>query len=521
MKTKVLMIYPKIPKTFWNFDYLVPFSGHKAMFPPLGLLTVGALMPENYELKLIDMNAYPLSMNDIKEADIVFISAMAIQQDSFDEVVNLCYECKKPIVAGGAIVWSGFDLGLILTEKKIDHFIFGEAEINLLPFLEDYEKGTPKRLYRSEEKADLTTSPTPRYDLINLDDYLIAPIQFSRGCPFNCEFCDIIEMNGQNVRTKSPEQVINELNAIHNIGYEGIIFFVDDNFIGNIPKTKAMLKELCGWQRANNYPYNFLTQASINIAQDNELLDLISTADFVVLFVGIESPDPNTLSSIHKVQNVRNDMIESVHKIQSKGIMVMGGFIIGFDNDPEDIFDMQINFLQEAGIPIAMVGLLVAMPNTQLYRRLQKENRLIGNGWHTGNNVEVCLNFIPRRDEEELVAGYKRVISEIYKPKNWYRRVIKLLEHMPKEIPKGKPKNFIRITGILSTLRITRILIYLFFKLVFSSYGRGFLYCAYKARKVNKNYWFIGAVVAGALLHFGRLAKRVVYVTSANRQNNA
>ena len=511
MKTKVLMVYPKIPNTFWNHESLMPLLGKKAMFPPLGLLTVAALLPDNYETTLIDMNAYSLTKTDIIESDLVFISAMGVQQDSFVDVVNLCFECKKTIVAGGPLIWSAQDLS-VLNIDKIDHLVLNEAETILPQFIKDYENGTAKRIYKDTAKPDLTNSPIPRYDLIDLNDYAMIPIQYSRGCPFQCEFCDIIEMNGRQVRTKSPEQFLAELEYIYNLGNRerGEVFIVDDNFIGHIPKAKILLRKLLAWQKANGFPFYFITQVSINVAHEEELLDLMSECGFGMVFVGIESPDTSTLINIRKQQNVKEDLVESVKKIQAKRIVVMGGFIIGFDSDTEDIFDMQIDFLQKAGIPIAMVGLLVVMPNTQLYRRLQKENRIIGNGWHTYNNIDLCLNFRPRMQERILIEGYKRVISEIYSPRKWFERNLKMLEHSPKDPPPRKVKIFKADATLGHKIKyITKDLLF-FLKQIFSWYGFEYIKFIIKARKVNKANYLAGVAFAGIFPHYYEIAQEVI-----------
>lgn len=432
MITKVLLVYPKCTSTFWNFDFILPYLSKKASSPPIGLLTVAAMLPDNYETKLIDMNAYELAINDVMWADMVFISAMTIQQDSFNEVVNLCDECDKTIVAGGHHMRFGYDLGMLPVDK-IDHIIFNEAEETLPLFLKDYEEGTAKKIYKSDTKADLTKSPIPKWDLIDVNDYWMLPIQYSRGCPFNCDFCDVIEMYGRQVRTKTTEQTIKELDALYQTGFVGLVFFVDDNFIGTVKKTKELLIRLVEWQKEKQYPFGFCTQVSVVMARDEELMKLISDAGFSSVFVGIESSDTDTLANIQKSQNTRDDLLTSVRKIQAKGIMVMAGIIVGFDSDTDVVFDEQIAFIQKAGIPIVQVNLLVATPNTQLYRRLKKEKRLIGDGKHSGDSADLCLNYAPLMPEKTLIEGYKRILSELYKPKNYYDRFLVFLEHLPKE----------------------------------------------------------------------------------------
>jgi radical SAM superfamily enzyme YgiQ (UPF0313 family) len=434
MKTNVLLIYPEIPTTYWSFKYAIPFIGRKSTMPPLGLLTVAALLPESYKLKLIDMNVSILTEKDIREADIVFVSAMIVQKDSFCRIIELCKKCGTPVAAGGPYPSSSYK-----EIEGVDYFILNEAEVTLPEFVNDYENGTPKEIYTSDIKPDITRTPPPRLDLIeNVQDYVFLALQYSRGCPFNCEFCDIIEMLGRVQRTKEPEQFIREMDAVYKIGFRGSLFIVDDNFIGNKVKAKALLKEIIKWQKENNYPFSLFTEASINLAQDDELLDLMAKAGFENVFIGIETPDVNTLALTQKQQNLREDIFENIKKIQSYGLEVYGGFIVGFDADPPDIFERQIDFIQKAGIPVAMIGLLTALPNTQLYRRLLSEGRLTGAS--KGNNThDFEVNFIPKMPKKKLMLGYKRIISEIYNPKNYFERCLTLLYRLPnKRITYGK-----------------------------------------------------------------------------------
>jgi radical SAM superfamily enzyme YgiQ (UPF0313 family) len=426
MTTNVLLINPEIPTTYWSFKYAIPFVNKKSTMPPLGLLTVASLMPDNYKLKLIDMNVSKLSEEAIKDADIVFVSAMIVQKDSFKRVIELCRKCGKPIAAGGPYPSSSYN-----EIEGVDYFILNEAEVTLPEFIKDYESGAPKKIYTSDIKPDITKSPAPRLDLIhNVNDYVFLALQYSRGCPFNCEFCDIIEMLGRVQRTKEPEQFIREMEAVYKTGFRGSLFIVDDNFIGNKAKVKALLKAILNWQKEKNFPFSLFTEASINLAHDDELLDLMVKAGFDNVFIGIETPDVNTLASTQKQQNLREDIFENIKKIQSRGLEVFGGFIVGFDADPADIFERQIDFIQKAGIPVAMIGLLTALPNTQLYRRLLSEGRLTGVS--KGNNThDFEINFIPKMPMKKLMEGYKHIISEIYNPKNYFERCLTLLYRLP------------------------------------------------------------------------------------------
>jgi radical SAM superfamily enzyme YgiQ (UPF0313 family) len=508
MNTKVLMVYPKIPHTFWSYDYILRYLKKKTTLPPLGLLTIAALLPDTYQVRLVDMNAYDLSRDDVMWADMVFVSAMTIQEDSFNEVVDLCYQCKKRVAAGGPHILPAYEFGK-LPADKIDHLFFNEAEITLPEFIKDYEQGHPKKIYQSDIKPDLTQIPIPRYELIDVNDYWVMPLQFSRGCPFNCEFCEIIEMNGRGVRTKTPEQVVGELEAIYQTGFEGNVFIVDDNFIGNTTKTKQMLRALLEWQKAKQYPFSLLTQVSLNLANDDELLSLMSDSGFIMIFVGIESPNMDTLATIQKSQNARQDLLASVRKIQAKRMVVAAGFIVGFDTDTEAIFEQQIRFIQQAGIPIAMVGVLMALPNTQLFKRLKKENRIIGDGSSSGNNVDLRLNFIPKMPESTLVNGYKRVLSELYEPKNFYHRFLVMLENMPKNPSHIKMRLYKEDTPVLQKLQALESSFALILKEIFSSHGWEFARFIRQARKINPVYYLLAVGYAANGRHYFDLTEKI------------
>ncbi len=444
MKRRVLMVYPEIPTTYWSFRYALEYVDYKSLMPPLGLLTIASLLPDDYEVKLVDMNVKQLNRSDIHDSDIVFISAMIVQKDSFHQVVQWCNECNKPVAAGGPYPTSSYS-----QIEGVDYFILNEGEITLPEFIKDYECGCPQKLYMDATKPDIKETPVPRFDLIDVYDYGNMALQFSRGCPFNCEFCDIIEMYGRKPRTKTTEQFIHEMDCVYETGYRGPLFIVDDNFIGNKRRVKELLRRIVVWQREHDYPFQLYTEASINLAQDDELLNLMVACGFSMVFLGIETPDYKTLEHTQKYQNVKADILGSVKVIQEKGIEVLGGFILGFDTDPENIFDLQIEFIQRAGISIAMVGLLIALPNTRLYRRLQRENRLLGDT--SGNNThELEINFIPRMPKQKLLDGYKRIISEIYSPVRYFERSMTMLKRMPRRrfvsrpIAKGDLKAFFR-----------------------------------------------------------------------------
>jgi radical SAM superfamily enzyme YgiQ (UPF0313 family) len=432
-KINTLMIQPKTPQTFWSHESALKAAGFKSVMPPLGLMTVAAMLPENYNVTLIDMNVRDLEISDIEPNEIVFLTGMWIHRESFLKVLNMCHELGKTIVAGGPFVQSAYGRPSDFMESdKIDHLILYEAENNLPQFLKDYEWRTAKRVYANKEKPGLDLTPSPRFDLINPNDYASMALQFSRGCPFNCEFCDIVQMFGRVPRTKSPGQFMREVEDLYATGYRGRLFIVDDNFIANRKAVKEMLRLLADWQEERNYPYMLFTEASIDLAKDDELLDLMTRSGFTSVFVGIESPDSATLRAANKNQNAACDMNEAIEKIQRAGIEVMAGFILGFDTDTDDVFDRQLAFIKNNGIAQSMVGLLAAMPNTDLFKRLEREGRIISqDNPHSGDNVDTVLNFVPVMPAEKLVEGYKRVIAQTYAPKNYFDRASTLISRFP------------------------------------------------------------------------------------------
>ncbi len=425
---KVLLVYPQYPDTFWSFKHALKFIFKKATFPPLGVLTVAAMLPEEWEKKLVDMNTTTLTDKDIKWADYVFVSAMVAQRNSAEEVIDRCKKLGTKTVAGGPLFTPGYEeFGF----DNIDHLISKEAE-NILPlFVEDLEKGCAKHIYTSEEWPDIKKTPVPLWSLINRKKYQVMSIQYSRGCPFNCEFCDIVVINGHTPRTKDKTQIVAELDSLYDSGWRGSVFFVDDNFIGNKRKLKSeILPAIIEWMEEKNRPFSFLTEASINLADDEELMRLMHEAGFDMVFVGIESPNEESLVECNKSPNKNRDLLTSVKKLQNYGLQVQGGFIVGFDSDPLSIFKSQIDFIQKSGIVTAMVGVLMAPPGTGLYKRLKEENRLLPGG--SGDNTDGSTNFIPKMGHEALVRGYKHVLNTIYAPKQYYERIKTFLrEYQP------------------------------------------------------------------------------------------
>ncbi|MFC1861253.1 B12-binding domain-containing radical SAM protein [Chloroflexota bacterium] len=414
---KILLVYPQYPDTFWSFKHALKFVSKKAAFPPLGLLTVAAMLPGEWEKKLVDMNVTRLTDDDIRWADYVFISAMVVQQNSVKEVITRCEEMNTKIVAGGPLFTTGYE-----DFDGVDHFVLGEAEVTLPLFLEDLERGRARHVYASDTRPEISKTPIPLWSLINMKAYSSMNVQYSRGCPFNCEFCDIILLNGHAPRTKDREQLLAELEELYRRGWRDSVFIVDDNFIGNKKKLKLeILPAIIEWQKGKKYPFPLFTESSINLADDEELMKLMVAAGFNTVFIGIETPNEESLVECAKLQNKNRDLVASVKKIQNYGMEVQGGFIVGFDSDPLNIFKNQINFIQKSGIVTAMVGLLNAPPGTRLYQRLEKDNRLVKA--FTGNNTDCSLNFIPKMNYETLIDGYKDILNTIYSPGQYYERV--------------------------------------------------------------------------------------------------
>jgi len=412
----VLLIYPRNPDTFWSFQHVLRLVSKKSAFPPLGLLTVAAMLPRTWNLRLADLNVRPLADADLHWADYVLLSGMIVHKSSAHEVAARCAAHGKPVIAGGPLFTTGHR-GF----PEIRHFVLGEAENVIEDLVRDMDQGTVQPLYRSAAWPNVREVPVPRWDLVRLRDYVAMPVQFSRGCPFNCEFCDIVVMNGRVPRTKDPAQVVRELEALRRQGWSDMVFIVDDNFIGNRKRAKELLREIIEWRKRTAPKMGFLTEASMNLADDAGLCKLMVQAGFKKVFMGIETPSPAGLQECNKRQNRRRDLAHAVRIVQRAGMEVMGGFIIGFDSDPRDIFRRQFEFIQQSGVVTAMVGLLSALPETALYRRLAREGRILAES--CGNNTDAAVNFVTRLDRDFLLAGYRELMRELYEPVNYYRRI--------------------------------------------------------------------------------------------------
>ncbi len=413
---KVLLLYPEFPITFWSFKHALKFIRKKSAFPPLGLLTVASMLPSSWEKRLVDVNVRALTDEDLVWTDVVFVSAMIAQRESARELIARCRAAGKTIVAGGP---------LFIAEHgqfpDVDHFVLNEAEVTLPGFLHDFERGCARRVYASPELPDIRQTPAPMWGLADLRRYASMSLQFSRGCPFDCEFCNITSMFGHRPRTKTAAQIVAELDGLHRARWRGPVFFVDDNFIGNKRYLREeLLPALIQWQKGRRR-IPFFTEASINLADDAELMRLMVEAGFDTVFIGIETPADAGLAECNKRQNAGRDMVADVKRIQRAGLQVQGGFIVGFDSDTPTIFQRQVEFIQKSGIVTAMVGLLNAIPETKLYERLKREGRLLGQT--SGDNSDSTTNFIPRMDIEKLREGYKEIMRRIYAPSPYYKRV--------------------------------------------------------------------------------------------------
>ena len=433
---RVLLVYPEFGPTYWGMQYTLPLVGKKAIMPPLALLTLAALSPPEFEFRLNDINCEPFSERDLEWADMVCLSAMLPQKEALVRVARRCRDAGKLVVFGGPYPTACPEE----CEPYCDVMVLNEAEITWPLFLEDLAKGTYRNVYTTTEKPDVTRTPVPRFDLVSLERYASVPIQFSRGCPFQCEFCDIIVLFGRTPRTKTPGQVLAELDAVYKTGYRGSIFIVDDNFIGNRKAAKALLPEIRAWNEARQNPFTYGTEASVDLAQDDTLIELMTEARFTDVFLGIETPSMESLNETRKFQNLKKSLAESVQRIQTAGLVVQAGFIIGFDNDGKDIFDRQIEFIRQNRIPLAMVGLLAALPGTPLHERLRNAGRLVPQDRY-GAGEDQCgeTNVVTVLPRQELLEGYRRVLETVYSPGDYFERCLGMLSRLPGPVSQIDP----------------------------------------------------------------------------------
>lgn len=445
---KILLIYPEYENTFWNVKKVLNVLGKKAPYPPLGLLTVAAMLPDYWEKKLIDMNCQALKDEHIKWADYVLISSIVGQKQSTKKIVNKVQEIGKTIIAGGSLFTTGWE-----EFSNIDTLVLGEAEEVIPVLVKDMENKNLRKIYSMENFPPIQKVPIPLWSLVNLSYYNSVCIQLSRGCPYNCEFCDVVQLNGRVPRIKSNKQIIEELDSVYELGWRAGVFFVDDNFIGNKNTLKSkLLPEIIKWQKDRKYPFTLSTQASINLADDSKLMEMMTDAGFATVFIGIETPDPDGLEECGKYHNKNRNMLESVKKIQNMGFEVNAGFILGFDSDKETVFQNQIDFIQKSGIVAAMVGLLNVSPKSRLHERLEKANRLINNKSNKNTSELSVLNFIPKMQASTLIDGYENVLTTIYSPRCYFARIKTFLrEYRPKKLKRPEVR-FYHIRGLLSSL---------------------------------------------------------------------
>lgn len=416
------MINPETPSTFWSFRNALKFISKKSSEPPLGLLTVAAMLPESWRIRIVDMNVRTLKNSDLHWADCVFITGMNVQRASFQQVLSRCQALGIKTVAGGPMVTTEHQ-----TFTGIDHLILNEAEETLPLFIKDFEAGCARPVYSSTHFPELHTTPPPRWDLLERTKYASMSVQYSRGCPFDCEFCSITLLNGRRPRTKSTEQFLNELDSLYRVGWRGPVFIVDDNFIGHKKQLKGdLLPALIEWSKTRKYPFRFTAEVSMNLADDESLIRMMVHAGFEHVFIGIETPNHESLAECGKSQNLNRDMTLSVREIQKRGLRVSGGFIVGFDHDPPSIFERQIQFIRKSGIVTAMVGILNAPSGTRLFHRMKSENRLLG--VMSGDNMDGSMNFVPKMHPDKLTEGYKKILKTIYSPAEYFMRVKSMIK---------------------------------------------------------------------------------------------
>ncbi|OPX34266.1 hypothetical protein B1H10_04040 [candidate division KSB1 bacterium 4484_188] len=499
--------------SFWNYVDICKIAGAKYPAAPLGLMTVAALLPQQWEFKLVDANVEPLLVKHFEWADIVCVGGMLPQQQSMLSIIDKAHQYGCPVVVGGPDPSSQPNL-----YRSADYLVQGEGEVTIPMFIQDLEKGCKSGEYKSGDMADMTEAVVPRFDLIRFQDYIQVGIQYSRGCPFNCEFCDIIELYGRKSRTKTPEQIIKELRTLYDLGYRGHIDFVDDNFIGNKKNVRKVLPVVREWSEANNYPFYFSTESSINLADDENLLQMMKDLDFRFVFIGIETPEDEILKLTNKKININRSIVKAVNKIYSYGIIVNAGFIIGFDNETDQTAKKMIQCIQDAGICMAMVGKMYALPKTQLTRRLKREGRLFENGSTIRDtNAELDqmtsgLNFITSRPRLDVLKDYIYVIKYIYNPKHYYERVTYTSLHL-KPVNKYKP-------GIVRMLKTVKAFLKVCIKVGLHK-ATGWLYWKTLLTVIFKNPRAIEATVnlSAMFIHFHKQSEFIIDLTNNEIRN--
>ncbi|MFQ4141603.1 B12-binding domain-containing radical SAM protein [Chlorogloeopsis sp. ULAP02] len=432
---KALLLWPIMPNSFWSYQETLDLAGLRATNPPLGLITIAAMLPNDWEIRLVDRNVRLERDDEWAWCDIVIISAMIIQKTDFWELIEKGLALGKKVAVGGPFPTSVPEFAL---EAGAHYLILDEGECTIPMFLEALAQGEERGIFRATEKPDVTQTPIPRFDLLDLDGYLAITVQFSRGCPFQCEFCDIINLFGRKPRTKTPEQMLAELEVLYQMGWRRLIFIVDDNFIGNKRNAKVFLRALIPWMQERNYPFILLTEASLNLAEDDELIELMVQAGFTMVFMGIETPDVESLVGIHKEQNTRQSLMDSCHKITRAGLQIMSGFIIGFDGEKPGAGRRIQQFIEDIGIPQAHLSLLQALHNTAMWTRLKQEGRLLEELGNYFTFQKSLINFIPTRPIEEIVREYIDAFWNLYEPMPYLKRTFRHFKMIEGKRPQSK-----------------------------------------------------------------------------------
>lgn len=444
---RVLLLYPLFPKSFWSFEKTLALVNCKALLPPLGLITVAAILPQQWEFRLVDHNIQEITEADWEWAELVIISGMIVQKNDLLVQIDEAKKRNKLVAVGGPYATTSPQ-----EVEAADFLILDEGEITLPMFIAAVERGDRAGVFRATEKPAVTETPIPRYDLLDLNAYDNMSVQFSRGCPFQCEFCDIIVLYGRKPRTKTPQQLIAELETLYNLGWRGAVFMVDDNFIGNKRNVKLLLQELKDWMADKGYPFGLTTEASVDLAKDEELMKLMVECNFKKVFLGIETPDTDSLALTNKMQNTRDPLTESIDKITRAGMQVMAGFIIGFDGEKPQAGDRIVQFVEQTCIPMAMFSMLQALPNTALWHRLEKEGRLLNSAANI--NQTTLMNFVPTRAIEDIANEYVEAFWQLYDPEAYLNRIFRYYMKL------GEAKNVVSKRTSWKTIRALGLLLW-------------------------------------------------------------